>query len=164
MTLAMNESITITNAARVAGHTPGPWETDIDHAAETIASEGHYYTDWFHDAVHEIAGGCKNPKQVAAKAIANEAQDARIGAACVYVNHGSGKGGQICAFPHDTSDGLDITDAETKANAHLMKLAPDLLAFVLKVAERVSLGDAYTGPKYDRGELTKMARAILDAI
>ena len=52
--------------------------------------------------------------------------DGQILDATIYVNHGSGKGGAICIFQHDPEDGLDNTDPEQIANAHLIAAAPEL--------------------------------------
>lgn len=119
-------------ATKAGQHTPGPWATDISHAAETIASEGCYSgAATYREALQRIAEGEATPRKIARGALDYEQADARIGAACVYVDHGSGKGSQICAFPHDIEDQLDITDAETQANARLIAAAPDLLAALI---------------------------------
>ncbi len=59
--------------------------------------------------------------------------------ATVYINHGSGKGGEICTFRHDPDDGLDLNDAEQIANANLVAAAPELLAALQDIL------DAYHG-------------------
>ena len=90
--------------------TPGPWAQDIIESAEIIDAEG-------------VNSGRKN--------------DHRISQATVYVNHGSGKGSQICALPHDPDDGLDLHDPEYIANAKLIAAAPDLLEAVKELSAKL---------------------------
>lgn len=121
-------------------HTPGPWATDIETAAELVKSEGDYDRNTFRRALDSIANDGLNlaqSRKAAREALENEASDARIDGACVYVDHGSGKGSQICSFPHDIEDGLDITDAETKANARLAAASPRLLEILDTLFRRV---------------------------
>lgn len=97
------------SAAKLAEHTPGPWDTDIVEAIEIIDSEG-------------VNSGLKN--------------DTRISGAVVYINHGSGKGGQICSLPHDPYDGLDLHDIEYQANARLIAAAPELMMALREIESR----------------------------
>jgi len=66
---------------------------------------------------------------------------AQMEIATIFVNHGSGQGGEICAFRHDPDDGLDNNSEEQRANAHLIVLAVnqyDALVAVAEAAENVT--------------------------
>lgn len=76
---------------------------------------------------------------------------ARLDAA-IYVNHGSGKGGEICTFRHNPDDGLDNSSDEQRANAHLIVKAVNEHAALVAVAkaaqkllgEGISIPDVYS--------------------
>lgn len=57
----------------------------------------------------------------------------------IYVNHGSGKGGEICAFRHDPEDGLDNTSEEQIHNARLIVRAVNEYDALCAVAEASKL-------------------------
>ncbi len=52
----------------------------------------------------------------------------------VFINHGSGKGGEICSMLHEPNEGRGSDWAEGKANARLIASAPDLLAACILAA------------------------------
>ena len=65
--------------------------------------------------------------------------------AVIYVNHGSGKGSEICAFRHAPEEGLDNTSEEQIHNARLIVKAVNEYAALLAVAEAAGSADV---PKY----------------
>lgn len=52
----------------------------------------------------------------------------------VYINYGSGKGGEICTMLHEPNEGRGRDWEEGKANARLIAAAPELLE-ALEVTE-----------------------------
>ena len=75
----------------------------------------------------------------------------------VYINHGTGKGGEICTMNHEPDEGRGRDWEEGKANARLIASAPELLES-LKDLEII-----LSGKPYDRDEqkLLEMARAAI---
>lgn len=59
--------------------------------------------------------------------------------AVIYINHGSGKGGEICTFRHDPDDGLDNDSEEQRANAALIVKAVNEHAALVATAEAADL-------------------------
>ena len=68
--------------------------------------------------------------------------------AVVYVDHGSGKGGEIACFRHDPDDGMNTTDPETIANAMVMADAPALLASLEIMVEQARAHLPFIGNNY----------------
>jgi hypothetical protein len=71
-----------------------------------------------------------------AKELLRKGED--IDGATVYVNHGSGKGGEIATLRHDPDDQLNLIgddEHEHTANARLIASAPELLAALQRLVD-----------------------------
>lgn len=91
--------------------------------------------------------------------------DGAILDATIYVNHGSGKGGEICTFRHDPDDGLDNRSEEQIHNARLIVHAVneyDALCAVAEAADKL-LGHQCGKPS-GRASKLRIALATLSAI
>lgn len=65
--------------------------------------------------------------------------DGKVLDAVIYVNHGSGKGGEICTFRQAPDDGLDNRSEEQIANANLIVKAVNEHAKLVACVENLRL-------------------------